>query len=123
MTFGVENIEGSTSMSTMMSDNARATPDPCPGYSGATGFPWGQEAQERFLRGRRTSLESGKVYGSHAPRGSPAPEGTPTTPSWGGPSGPPAAVPADDLALETGAPRGRRANQQKFDPLQVPSAH
>lgn len=50
-------------------------------------------------------------------------EAHPPRPARAGPSGPPAAVPAADLALETGAPRGRRANQQKFDPLQVPSAH
>lgn len=66
ITFGVENIEGSTAMSTTMSDNARATPNSCPGHRGSVGSYWRQEVEERFLRGRRVPSESRKVS-----RGSP----------------------------------------------------
>lgn len=63
MTLGVENIEGSTSMSTTMPGNTRATPDSRPGYSQGIGPSGGQEAQKRFLRERRALFESGKASG------------------------------------------------------------
>lgn len=39
-------------MFTTMSDNIGATPDSCPGNSRGMGYSWGQEAHEKFVKGR-----------------------------------------------------------------------
>lgn len=66
MSLGVDNIEGSTSMSTLVSDNARAISRFQPNVQRGSGSSWRQQEQERFPRGRRAPFESGKVS-----RGSP----------------------------------------------------
>lgn len=64
-TLGVDNIERSTSMSTLVSNNAGAISRFQPNVQRGIGSSWRQQEQKSFPRGRRAPFESGKVSRVH----------------------------------------------------------